>query len=93
MSSCPELDITCAMLTQILRYCCQDVGGQLSWMEFGSIRDAARLSGNLPRGTGFRFSSGAFFGRLPPPDRLGFTFPASLLHFPLQPYIHQIYFR
>jgi len=59
-------------------------------MEFGSIRDAARLSGNLPRGTGFRFSSGAFSGRLsdacdrgelPPSDRLGFTFPAALLHF------------
>ena len=90
MSSCPELDITCAMLTQILRYCCQDVGGQLSWMEFGSIRDAARLSGNLPCGTGFRFSSGAFSGRLndacdrgelPPSERFGFIFPAALLHF------------
>ncbi len=33
-------------------------------MEFGSIRDAARLSGNLPCGTDFHFSSGAFSGRL-----------------------------
>jgi hypothetical protein len=41
-----------------------DAGGQLSWTEFGSIRDAARLSGNLPCGTDFLSSSGAFSGRL-----------------------------
>jgi hypothetical protein len=33
-------------------------------MEFGSIRDAARLSGNLPHGTDFLFSNGVFSGRL-----------------------------
>jgi hypothetical protein len=52
-------------------------------LEFGAVCDAARLSGKLPRGTEFLFSSGAIGGRLSEAcDRgelpLGFAFPTSL---------------